>query len=118
MSEIGKLSYSSNARILSYDSLTQKSLKNSIYRLESIKFTTNGLVWVNIPDFYLFYFDSSGVLSLKCPVFIQKPTWPTIPLQSKIDVIKFCQYWNLPNSILTREILPIIKKNPSYLNAN
>jgi murein L,D-transpeptidase YcbB/YkuD len=107
-----------SARILSDVSLTQKSLKNSIRRLESIQFSTGGMVWVNIPEFYLSYFDSIGTLHLKCPVIVGKPSWPTMPLQSKIKEIKFCPYWNVPNSILNKEILPIIRKNPAYLNAN
>jgi murein L,D-transpeptidase YcbB/YkuD len=118
MLETGKLSNSMSARILSDVSLTQKSLKNSIRRLESIQFSTGGMVWVNIPEFYLSYFDSIGALHLKCPVIVGKPSWPTMPLQSKIKEIKFCPYWNVPNSILNKEILPIIRRNPAYLNAN
>jgi murein L,D-transpeptidase YcbB/YkuD len=118
MLETGKLNNSLISRILSDISITQKSLKNSILRLESIHFTSGGLVWVNIPEFFLSYFDSSGILSLKCPVIVGKPSWPTKPLQSRIDDIKFCPYWNVPNSILTREILPIVRRYPGYLKAN
>jgi murein L,D-transpeptidase YcbB/YkuD len=118
MLETGKLSNSLIYRIISDVSSTQKSLKNSIRRLESIQFSTGGMVWVNIPEFYLIYFDSIGTSHLKCPVIVGKPSWPTMPLQSKIKEIKFCPYWNVPNSILNKEILPILKRNPGYLKAN
>ena len=49
-------------------------------------------------------------------VIVGKATNKTPQLNSSVNQIVFCPYWNVPNSILTKEILPLIKRYPNYLS--
>ncbi|MDR7211901.1 L,D-transpeptidase family protein [Flavobacterium piscis] len=71
---------------------------------------------VNIPSFRLFYFrDSKPYLISK--VIVGKEFNKTTVFSGKISYIAFAPYWNVPNSIYQKEILPKLKKNPDYLQS-
>lgn len=74
----------------------------------------NEYIAVNIPSFRLFYFrDSRPYLTSK--VIVGKEFNKTSVFSGKISYIVFSPYWNVPNSIYKKEILPQLKKNPDYL---
>jgi L,D-transpeptidase YcbB len=69
---------------------------------------------VNIPSFRLLYFrDSKPYLVSK--VIVGKEFNKTSVFGGKISYIAFAPYWNVPNSIYQKEILPKLKSNPDYL---
>ena len=75
----------------------------------------NRYLWVNLPSFYLQVFEN-GVTKIESKVIIGKPYTRTPLITSKIDQITTYPTWTIPTSIISKEILPNIKKNNGYLN--
>jgi murein L,D-transpeptidase YcbB/YkuD len=70
---------------------------------------------VNIPSFTLTYFkDGKPVLVSK--VVVGKSMNKTAVFSGQMSQIIFSPYWNVPPSILKKEILPAIAKNNNYLS--
>lgn len=72
---------------------------------------------VNIPFFTLTAYDMDTV-SFKMNVVVGKNLHKTVLFNGNIQYIVFSPYWNVPPSILKKEILPAIQKNPGYLKKN
>lgn len=71
-------------------------------------------IWVNLPSFYLQVIDTDTVV-LESKIVVGKSKTPTPLLTSMIsDMVTYPQ-WTIPNSIIIKEILPALKKNPGYL---
>ncbi|AEV98260.1 hypothetical protein A4D02_23130 [Niastella koreensis] len=98
-------------------------------RIEEVKAAMNTLRWlrcasmqspvfvVNIPSASLLVLHNGTVL-LQSKVIVGKPATPTPTLASVITEVILYPYWMVPNKIATRELLPLIKRNPGYLEAN
>jgi murein L,D-transpeptidase YcbB/YkuD len=71
-------------------------------------------VFVNIPSAALAVRDE-GVDVLTMKVVVGKPNNRTPVLSSAINAVVFSPYWNIPESIVSKEILPAVRKNPGYL---
>lgn len=70
-------------------------------------------IWVNIPAYYMEVWDAD-TLALLSRVVVGKPLTRTPLLTSKItDMITYPQ-WTIPTSIIEKEVLPGVKKNPDY----
>ena len=94
---------------------TKIKLKQSLLRLSRLNLPNNTTIFINIPDYQLRVVDHLGASILICPVIVGKPTWPSKTLVSSIDEIVFCPFWNVPDRILKKEILPLISKQKNYL---
>lgn len=94
---------------------TKIKLKNSLLRLKRLELPNETMVFINIPDYNLKYIDEAGVELLSCPVIVGKPSWPSKTMISAIDEVVFCPYWNIPNGILSKEIMPLVRKQKNYL---
>jgi L,D-transpeptidase YcbB len=71
-------------------------------------------IWVNLPGFYLKLWDHDTVV-LSSKVIVGKPDTRTPVLTSHItDMVTYPQ-WTIPESIIKKEILPGVKKDPGYL---
>jgi len=71
-------------------------------------------IWVNIPSYYLELWDHD-TLVLRSKIVVGKPTTPTPTLTSAIsDMVTYPQ-WTIPESIIKKDILPGLKKDPGYL---
>lgn len=68
---------------------------------------------VNIPAYELYYIRKSQPV-LQSKVVVGKVITKTVVFNGQIDEIVFSPYWNVPNSILQKEILPAVKKSPGY----
>jgi len=77
--------------------------------------TSNDYIAVNIPSFKLFYF-KQGEPFLVSKVVVGKELNKTVVFSGEISQIVFSPYWNVPKSILKKEILPALRKNPDYLS--
>ncbi len=108
---------------------TLKEMNRSIdYRLNQIKLNLDKLRWlpgdfgkqyiiINIPDFRLKYYEN-GKLVQEMNVVVGKTTHYTPALKDSVNYIVFNPVWNVPRSIATKEMLPKIKKDSSWLTKN
>jgi murein L,D-transpeptidase YcbB/YkuD len=71
-------------------------------------------VWVNIPGFYLQLLDHDTIV-FQSKVIVGKPTTQTPTLYSEISNMVIFPNWTIPESIIKKEILPALKKDPGYL---
>lgn len=74
-------------------------------------------VFVNIGGQYL-QLITDGTVALQTRVVVGKPTNQTVAFRAAITSITLNPPWNVPDSIATKEILPLLKRNPGYLAAN
>ena len=72
---------------------------------------------VNIAGFRLFYFEN-GKKKWSCKVMVGKPYWKTPIFRATMEYVVVNPYWVVPPGILKKEVLPKIKRNPSYLSKN
>ena len=77
---------------------------------------------VNIPQFRLFAFRSTADLKadiLQMDVIVGRtyPSMQTPVFSSDMRYVIFRPYWDVPYSITRRELLPAIRRDPRYLNA-
>lgn len=83
------------------------------------EFPPGPLIVVNIPSFQLTAFADSrdtGRPALSMPVVIGNALRSRTPVFiADMKYVEFGPYWNVPASILTKEILPRLAKDPSYL---
>lgn len=71
-------------------------------------------IWVNIPSFMLkLVSNDSVIISSRIVVGKQKTRTPV--LNSAISEMITYPRWNIPQSIIVKEILPALKKDPGYL---
>jgi murein L,D-transpeptidase YcbB/YkuD len=72
---------------------------------------------VNIPAFRLDAIeDGKSVLGMK--VVTGKKDSPTPVLVDRMTTIVFSPYWNIPDDIVEKEIVPKLEQDPSYLEKN
>lgn len=99
-------------------------------RIEELSRTLNTMRWlrcarvqnehiivVNIPSANLLVYEP-GKVTLESKVIVGQNTNRTPTLASKVTEVILYPYWNVPKKIATKELLPLIKKNPGYLDAN
>jgi murein L,D-transpeptidase YcbB/YkuD len=72
------------------------------------------LILVNIPEFKLHVYEGKKHV-LEMPVVVGKDGHNTTIFSDKLTNIVFSPYWNVPESIVKKEILPAMQKNPNYL---
>jgi murein L,D-transpeptidase YcbB/YkuD len=83
--------------------------------LPSTKKSTN--IIVNIPDYKLQVMKGDSTL-FSMAAIVGKEANKTVIFMGNINEIIFNPYWNIPKSITEKEILPLIKKDPGYLEHN
>ncbi len=69
---------------------------------------------VNIPEFRLRLFEGDRV-ALAMKVIVGQDDWPTPVFRDKIKYVVFNPYWTVPHTIAVKELLPLLKKDPDYL---
>ena len=74
-------------------------------------------IQVNIPEFALHAWDGN-TKAFDMAIVVGKEGHSTVMFTGNLDRIVFSPYWNVPESIVRREILPGIKKNGQYLREN
>ncbi|HEU0226341.1 MAG TPA: L,D-transpeptidase family protein, partial [Arachidicoccus soli] len=71
-------------------------------------------IWVNIPDYKLdAYQNGEKVFSMR--VIVGSAAHGTTIFSGNIKYVVFAPYWNVPRSIVLKEILPGIKNDPDYI---
>jgi murein L,D-transpeptidase YcbB/YkuD len=96
-------------------------------RIQQIITNLNRMLWmpvnaasdfisVNIPEFLLSVYENNTKV-FDMPVAVGKEGTNTTMFSGTLDRIVFSPYWNIPASIVQREILPNMKSNPNYLKS-
>ena len=71
----------------------------------------------NIPEYRLYVYENNKEV-LTMDIVVGKSTDPTIVFADTMEHIVFSPYWNVPASIVKKEILPQMNKNAGYLKKN
>ena len=69
---------------------------------------------VNIPDYKLSVFHQDS-LAWSCRVVLGKQSTETVIFNDTVEYIVFSPYWNVPQSIIRKELIPSIVQNKNYL---
>jgi murein L,D-transpeptidase YcbB/YkuD len=77
---------------------------------------TGNLIIVNIPEFMLHVYDGKKSL-FDMVVVVGKVGNNTMMFNGDLNQVIFAPYWNIPSSIIQKEIMPAIAKNPNYLES-
>ncbi|HEV8082539.1 MAG TPA: L,D-transpeptidase family protein [Chitinophagaceae bacterium] len=75
------------------------------------------LILVNIPEFILHMYDGKSKV-FDMVIVVGKDGHNTTIFSDKLTTIVFSPYWNLPESIVKKEILPSMAKNAGYLESH
>jgi L,D-transpeptidase YcbB len=89
---------------------------NTIRWLHCIK-SAGRVVVVNIPSATLMLYEHGQVI-MESRIIVGKSSTHTPTLTSRITEVILYPYWMVPRSIATKELLPHIRRNPGYLDAN
>lgn len=90
--------------------------------LERMRWIPEGMlegekVLVNIPDFKMAYLDGADTL-FSSDVIVGTVRNKTPIFSAELSHLIFSPYWNVPNSITRNEIVPAVRRDPSYLTRN
>ncbi len=98
----------------------QERIKTLMINMERCRWLSPSLtknkqyIVVNIPSFTLTYF-KDGQPALTSKVVVGKSMNKTVVFSGQMSQIIFSPYWNVPPSILRKEILPAIARDRNYL---
>ena len=98
----------------------EKRIKTLVVNMERCRWLSpdiaqsKELIAVNIPAFQLHYF-KNGKPVLQSNVVVGKEANKTVIFSGQISYLVFSPYWNIPNSILKKEIKPAMAKDRNYL---
>jgi murein L,D-transpeptidase YcbB/YkuD len=81
------------------------------------RFDHERLALINIPSFRVYVFEG-GKMVFSSKVVVGKNNTQTAEFGAEMNAVILNPYWEIPNSILSKEILPDMKKDPSYLERN
>jgi murein L,D-transpeptidase YcbB/YkuD len=76
--------------------------------------TSEDYLFVNIPQFKLVAIEKDSIV-FDCNVVVGTATNKTVIFRGDMKYVVFSPYWNVPPSIINKEILPAMKRNPKYL---
>jgi murein L,D-transpeptidase YcbB/YkuD len=93
-------------------------LETNLVRLRAMSgFLGDRYVMVNIPAAQIEAVENGRVV-LRHTAVVGKIDRQTPILNSKINEVIVNPYWNAPESIVRRDIIPLMRKNPNYLTEN
>ena len=93
-------------------------LETNLIRLRSMSgFLGDRYIMVNIPAAQIEAVDN-GQVALRHTAVVGKIDRQTPILNSKVHEIIFNPYWTSPKSIIRKDIIPVMRKDPQYLTRN
>lgn len=107
------------------DSLVRELNVPAAQRMQQILVNMNRVMWmpqkhdsvevnVNIPSLELVVYRDTATV-MKMPVIVGKEGTGTMAFRDQITQVVFSPYWNIPQSVVQREIKPQMDKDPNYL---
>lgn len=110
--KIGKLTFQA-LQATKMDYIRQIEINMERYRIYNYP-TDKRFAYVNIPKYQLRVIEEDTI-AIESRVIIGEPKHKTPILNSTIRYFIIYPYWNVPYKIATEEILPILKRDTSYL---
>lgn len=96
-------------------------IKQIVLNLERLRWIPSEMpsnfLLVNIPEYKLHVIEK-GKQVFDMNVIVGKAMNKTVIFEGTISSIVLNPYWNIPNSIVQKEILRLIDRDPNYLNKN
>lgn len=80
-------------------------------------FNAREFIFTNIPAFRMNMF-REGKIEFDSPVVVGENMTKTVIFGGKMSYIVFSPYWNLPKSIIEKEVKPGMEKNKNYLESH
>ena len=77
----------------------------------------NEYVEVNIPDFNLRYY-KNGEKIMKMGLVVGRIDRPTPLFSDKIEYMVLNPTWTIPNNLIKRDLIHVLRENPAYLEEN
>ena len=95
-----------------------KRLEQLLINIDRMRWLPEGesgnLIICNIPEFRIHVYDGSKE-AFEMDVVVGKEGHSTVIFTGKLNEVVFAPYWNVPSSIVKKEILPKMAKNSNYL---
>ncbi|AYD00487.1 L,D-transpeptidase family protein [Neorhizobium sp. NCHU2750] len=93
-------------------------LQTNLVRLQSMSGDLGQrYVMVNIPAMYIEAVENDRV-ALRTNAIVGRISRPTHAINSKIYEVILNPYWTAPRSIIEKDIMPLMRKDPTYLTRN
>ena len=89
----------------------------ALQKLKWSNITAKQYIFINVPSFTLDFVEEN-ILALSHKIICGTPKNQTPELNSRLSQIRLFPEWNVPLSIATKEILPMVQKNTKYLVRN
>lgn len=80
-------------------------------------FKAEEFIFVNIPS-YRMTFSRGGKIEFDSPVVVGDEMTETVIFAGKMSYIVFSPYWNLPQSIIEKDVKPGMERNKNYLKSH
>lgn len=100
---------------------TEDRIKQIMVNLERCRWLPNetdgDYLVVNIPAYQVTVMHGDSLI-FSCGAIVGKETNRTAIFKGQMEHIVFNPYWNIPDKILQKEILPMVAKNKNYLVEN
>jgi murein L,D-transpeptidase YcbB/YkuD len=95
-----------------------KRIEQLLMNIDRMRWLANNpsgnLIVVNIPEFVLHVYEGKQK-AFDIDVVVGKEGHNTMMFNGDLNQVVFSPYWNVPPSIVAKEILPAIEKNPNYI---
>ena len=99
----------------------KKNIQAIITNLDKTKLNPknfeNEYVEVNIPDFNLRYY-RDGARLMKMGLVVGRIDRPTPLFSDKIEYMVLNPTWTIPNNLIKRDLIHVLRENPDYLEEN
>lgn len=96
-------------------------IKTLLLNLERIRWMPaerdSTFILVNIPEFRLHVFDSAKQ-QFQMKIIVGKEGTNTVIFSGELKYVVFSPYWNVPESIVRKEILPAMNRNSNYIESH
>ncbi len=80
-------------------------------------FRAEKFIFVNIPSYHMNLIHG-GKIEFESPVVVGESMTKTVIFGGKMSYLVFSPYWNLPKTIIEKEVIPGIEKNKNYLESH
>jgi murein L,D-transpeptidase YcbB/YkuD len=95
-----------------------KRVEQLLMNMDRMRWLANNpsgnLIVVNIPEFVLHVYEGKQK-AFDIDVVVGKEGHNTMMFNGDLNQVVFSPYWNVPPSIVAKEILPAMEKNPNYI---
>ena len=97
----------------------QERIRQMLINLERMRWVPQqqepNIILVNIPEYRLHVFEA-GKKIFSIDIVVGKEAYGTVIFSDELKFVVFSPYWNIPASIVQKEILPAIRRNSNYLS--